>query len=625
MNVSRPLSFRAGCTSVFLTVLLFASVGCYKAQVRLRAGAAAASLRAPGTLDVALPVLNDGEGNAEDVRASSISISGATLTQPSLPETLGNIQQDGSATLAAAFTGASFQAGGSYTVNVDGTFREHGHHFKFALSQSFTIPPAAPGSAASSSSSSPAQTVNGAHFPHQPRNFPKEVNEGGHGWTVPNGPDRPAQPPSSPSNVQPAPQGDPPPIDFEANNSLGLGGTEFPDEPSGGVDGGGVIFETASSYGSYSTDGTHFTQVDPTTIFPNNADGGFCCDQIVQYIPSIDRFVWVMQYAKGSNGQNRYRIAAASPASIKSSSGTSWTYWDITSTQVGGGSGWLDYPDLSVGNNYLYLSADVVIKGGGRLVIRLPLAAIQSGSTINFGYTHYSDGPSAYGGHLAQNALDEILWAGQTNSSTIRVFSWPESTNTYSWLDVAIGKWPNLASFPSGLSSLTPDTQDWLNYLSGFPGNAVLGATRLVSPDSKRQNQVLFAWSACAGSGFPQAQVQWVALDVNNNFHLVSQQQVWNANYAFAYPAFAVNSNGDIGMSLEFGGGTNYENHVAGFWGDYVVYITTSSGVGTTRFGDYVTIRPYTPDTKRFAAFGYGMPQSGGFDTHYVVFSRPGQ
>lgn len=98
-------------------------------------------------------------------------------------------------------------------------------------------------------------------------------------------------------------------------------------------------------------------------------------------------------------------------------------------------------------------------------------------------------------------------------------------------------------------SSHTPDNQNWLGY--GFPHNAVLGATRL---QSRKQNKLLLAWMACSGHGFAQPHVNWVALDINNNFNLLSQNQVWNANYAYGYPAFAVNSNGEIGMSMEYGG-----------------------------------------------------------------------
>ena len=88
--------------------------------------------------------------------------------------------------------------------------------------------------------------------------------------------------------------------------------------------------------------------------------------------------------------------------------------------------------------------------------------------------------------------------------------------------------------------------------------------------------------------------------------------QIWNNSYAFAYPCLATNvCTGEIGLSLEYGGNGNYENHVVGFWGDFVVYITTGSNVGTNRFGDYVTLRQKqgTNDNpgNLFDAFGYGL------------------
>lgn len=603
---------------------LLAISGCRKPTptAHLTAGSAGASLNSPAQLAAAVAVTNDGKAAAEDVQVTAISLAGATLTDPAtLPVSVGTIPVDGTTLVSATFSG-TFQAGNTYAVHIEGTFHEADHQFPWAFDKTVVLPPAAPGAAHAAAGTSAAHVTHGAPYPYQPPHFPPEANEGGHGWTVPNGPVHPpSHPKSSSSGVQPAPKGDPPQVDFEVNQSLGFSGGSTVNEPSGAVSPGGIVFETANWYAAWSKDGVHFTQLQPTTIFPNNADGGFCCDQIVQYVPSIDRFVWLMQYAQGSNGENRYRIAAASPATVKSSNGTSWTYWDITSSQIGAGTGWVDYPDLSVGNNNIYFSADVV--SGGRYVVRIPLSQIQSGSTINFNYTDYHNGGPAYGGHLAQNAQDEIYWAGQPNNSTIRVYSWPESSGNYSWTDVSVDSWPNPAGSSSSCSSKTPDGQDWLNKLmTSFPGTAVLGATRLTG--SKRQNELLLAWSACAGSGFPQPQVQWVALDLNNNYNVLSQQQIWNPDYAFAYPAFGVNANNDIGMSLEWGGGGNYENHVAGFWGDYVVYATTASSVGTGRFGDYVTLRPYSPDTKRFAAFGYGITGTGS-DTRYVVFSRPNQ
>jgi hypothetical protein len=77
-------------------------------------------------------------------------------------------------------------------------------------------------------------------------------------------------------------------------------------------------------------------------------------------------------------------------------------------------------------------------------------------------------------------------------------------------------------------------------------------------------------------------------------------------------------------MSLEYGGNGNFENHVVGFWGDFLVYITTSSSIGTGRFGDYVTIRR-DPNSKYFDAFGYGLDDvkgKGQSDVHFIIFGR---
>jgi hypothetical protein len=360
--------------------------------------------------------------------------------------------------------------------------------------------------------------------------------------------------------------------------------------------------------------------LDPTTIFPADAVG-FCCDQIVQYVPSIDRFIWLLQ---GSG----MRMATASPAQIISSKGTAWTYWNLTPGVFGEPTGTgFDYPELAVGSNSLYLSWDAGWPGcptgcnSGREVVRASLSQIQAGGTIGLGYTTPSDSGNAWGSHLSQDTGDEIFWAGHNNTSSMRIYSLKEGSNTYFWQDVGISSWSN-----SGLSSSTPDGQDWMNKLSGFPGNAVIGVTRTV-------NQVWFAWSAGTDNNFQQPHVEMVTLNIDNNnppnLSVNQQVQVWNNSYAFGYPALATNAcTNEVGMSLEGGGDGNYENHLVGFWGDFIAYITTDSNVGTTRFGDFVTIRqaPVTDANpgNLFDAFGYGLDTPGTTpDPHYVLFGRP--
>ncbi len=143
-----------------------------------------------------------------------------------------------------------------------------------------------------------------------------------------------------------------------------------------GAESGSVVMSSGNWYAVYSTDsGSTFTSINPTTVFDNTADGGFCCDQIILYAPSIDRFLWLMQFSTGSNGKNRLRIAAASPETVTSSKCTSWTYWDLTSDALGvvttttdatqkNPIHWLDYPNMSLGDNYVYISIDNVGAGG---------------------------------------------------------------------------------------------------------------------------------------------------------------------------------------------------------------------------------------------------------------------
>jgi hypothetical protein len=369
---------------------------------------------------------------------------------------------------------------------------------------------------------------------------------------------------------------------------------------------------TANWLAAYSTNsGTSFTTLDPTKIFPNDAVG-YCCDQIVQYVPSIDRFVWLLQ---GTG----YRLASASPASISSSGGTSWTYWNLTPSVFGPSGSGFDYPDLSVGNNYLYISWDAACSpscNGGRQVARVPLTQIQAGGTIEIDYTHQSDSNLAWGSHVTQNTQDEIFWSGHNGNTSLRVFSWAEGSNTYYWRDIGISSWAN-----NTLSSTTPDGQDWLAF--GFPGNSPIGATRSLN------NQLWFAWTAGTDSNFKQDHVEMVTLDRGNNFNFLQQVQIWNNSYAFAYPALATNAcTGEIGLSLQYGGNGNYENHVVGFWGDFVVYITTNSSFGENRYGDYSTIRQAPGQFGAFFdALGYGVNKVSGnpqADVRYVVFGRGG-
>ena len=625
-------------------------------RVIFELGPAGIDLQDPATLLIAASLNNTGSRNAYKVKVTSIALITALTTKPStFPLKLGEIDAGGGVVLQTAFKSfTQFNPGQHLLLLVHGEFDQSNHsdrfwwepedfdfpeNFAFFDDRDFTVlekvvlPPASPGSANVQTGNAGSNTVTGGTFP--PVLIPKDFDQANEpGPPVPTSTDIFAPPANGGSMVKQDP-GDPA-VDFIANDPLNLvsggftGQASTTAEPSGGANGGGVIFATANWTAAYSNNGgSSFTQLNPTTIFPNDTVG-YCCDQIVQYVPSIDRFVWLLQ-------GNGYRLASASPSAVTASGGTSWTYWNLTPAFFGftGENGSLDYPDMSVGTNYLYLSFDHTTKGAqGLMVARISLSQIQAGGTVTVEWTNPTDSGLAYLSHLTQDTENEVFWAGHKGNDQLRVWSWAEGSGSYFWRDVGISGWDN-----NTISSLTPDGQNWLAVSPSGCCKAILGATRAPGPSSTStelfSDGLWFAWTAGTDSNFQQPHVEMVTLDRGNNFAKVQQVQIWNNDYAFGQPALATNAcTGEVGFSMEYGGNSKYyENHVVGFWGDFIAYITTNSNVGTNRFGDYVTIRQdFTPDLDGgyFDAFGYGLntPPAGSTgtqtDIHYVLFGRTG-
>jgi hypothetical protein len=528
-------------------------------------------------------------------------------------------------------------------MQVRGTYTLANRIRDFTLRNTFRIVPASPGSAASSSATASPTRVTGGHNPHRAPNFRPGIDEE-RGWTVPIGlgPARQLSRTPNPATIQPAPlpHKDPPLVQFQANFPLYSPSGTYLSEPSGVASGlaagGGVVFASYNWGAAFSVnDGASWTHLDASQIFPNFT--GCDCDQHVEYVPSIDRFIWVMLTSP-------VLVAAARPADIITSGGTSWTFWNITWAELGlPNTDSADFTYSSVGDNFLYVTFNDNNDptGGGLEVMRLPLSGIQSGGTVNFRFTHPSDSPNARFSYPTENPGDSIFWAGFKTTSTITTYSWPENSIDYSWQDVNVWSCSTPTNVVNGGTSLaTPDGRTWVPPTP----SQVEGTTRVQGNFAGVQtDQLFFAWTAPAGCGFPQPQVQWVVLDHSNNLNVLTQQQLWNPNVAIAYPVLATNSNGEVGVSLAVGGGSAFENHAVGFLNDFWLFITTNSSVGVKRFGDFFSIRQNVADGTRFDAFGYGVnstPQNGEQsdtctndngttffpcipDVHYIVFGRP--
>jgi hypothetical protein len=189
----------------------------------------------------------------------------------------------------------------------------------------------------------------------------------------------------------PDPHGNPDPVIFHQSNpsdTVSKRLTNAADVSGAGSEAGVITMTLNWNCDVSNDDGASWTRLDPTTIFPETLGDGFCCDQVIIYVPRIDRFIWFLQEDADASGQGAFRIAAASWQSVRNDP-TASTYWDVVASDFGYATSDMDYPDLAYSSRFLYASTDVYDPGSaiGRLVARIPLPDLAAGGSIGFEYT----------------------------------------------------------------------------------------------------------------------------------------------------------------------------------------------------------------------------------------------
>jgi len=451
--------------------------------------------------------------------------------------------------------------------------------------------------------------VEGGKYPAAKLNLKEPLNDADKPFVVPKGPEPVIMKPANPEFKIEALKGQSgggsqAPLYYNVNEDISdavpIGHTLTP-EPSV-AENGQTVIHTGNFWMSLSLDaGLTFNSVNPSTIFPEDW-GGFHCDQVVTYVPKYDLFVWLLQYRADNNGVNGIRIAVQSTEMVRNSNGTAWTYWDFSRT-IFGNNGILDYNDMSFGNDFLYWTSSV---GGGshRYVIRVPLKELQAKSTVSFQYTGSTD---AYWSHVTQNGRNGVYWAGHKDNSTMLVYSMMDVDGFYSWREVSINSWPN-----DRISSIAANGTDWLDdtwWKTYVRAAAIKG------------NSAFFAWNASSSNNFPQPHIQIVEINTNN-FTMVNQMQIWNPDFAFAYPYFEMNAEGELGMIVAFGGDNYNASSGVGVWGDFVIYYPRLGSQSQTYYGHYHTLRRSGSDPLQWVGAGYTNEADGSILPYYLKISR---
>lgn len=369
-------------------------------------------------------------------------------------------------------------------------------------------------------------------------------------------------------------------------------------EPTAATSGNNT-FVTGNWFASRSTNaGGSWTLVNPFTTLPSAA-GGFCCDQIVIYEPSRDIWIWILQYIR-SGTSNIFRVAIS-----RGNSFGSWYWWDFSPQALNAAWAdmWFDYPDAAVSSNNLYLTFNAFNSAGAwqrAFAFKLPLDTLKSGTSL--GYQWWST--TTHGSlRLTQGATTSMSFASHNASTNLRVFGWPDGSNTIAWFEVGVSAWtagPYSAPGPGGV--------EWLGRIDSRITGAWVSGTRAG-----------FMWTAAARAGRPRPYVKVAVVDTTSRT-LVEEPEIWNQDSAFAYPAACPNAQGVIGVSLFFGGGPRHPAHVVGFrdGGVWRLVITRAGTNGPPggAWGDYLSCRRHQPVSSEWVASGYTM--QGGTDRRNV-------
>jgi hypothetical protein len=359
------------------------------------------------------------------------------------------------------------------------------------------------------------------------------------------------------------------------------------------------LMMTGNWFASTSTDGgAHWSYVDPFTRFPASA-GGFCCDQVVVYNRRFRIWVWLLQYRTTASGDNIFRLAVCRDTAFGS-----WYYWDFVPRNLN--AAWtnvmFDYPDMAFTNDNLFVTFNMFIGNAWQraVVFRFPLATLAAGTSLGYRWWQTNSNGSL---RLCRGAGATMYFGSHNSLSQIRVFQWPDSATNITSANVNVRAWTGGAYSAPG-----PGNVNWLARADSRITGAWVGA-----------GVIGFMWTVNRDANHPLPYIRVVRLNENNKT-VIDQPDIWSNQSAWAYPAAATNSSGQVGISAFYGGGPRHPGHVVGVrtattW-DTVLTATSTHGPTDQSWGDYLSSVMHQSTTANWVASGYTL--QGGTDRRNI-------
>ncbi len=408
-----------------------------------------------------------------------------------------------------------------------------------------------------------------------------------------------------------------------------------------GPRGSAVMYTTNNGDGISTDGGFSFTYLNPATAFgaASAPAGGYCCDQVVAYLPVVKRFVWVLQYAvPGKRGVGMIRVASTTLHDFVASRGTTWRIHDFYPQDFGlvrprKGQIILDRAHVAFTRGNVYLTVDDFRSSTDfRGTVLWRINARQLGQA-SIGYQYLELPKASSKVRPAQDASqnDRVQYfAGTASTSKLNIYKWSDTANPITEYDMDIA---SIAT--KDMVSNDPGGTDWMSRYGKQAGVVVTGA--------KTGNTLLFGWmygrqrairhsdgTTELKTVHDQPGLGFVVINSDQDPPLkVAGSNIEYANLAAALPMLRANTDGSTALSFMYGGPTLYPSHAVGFLIGYAVSLTVrgqTTSIEPNYGGDYVGLAQ-VPGTQCFAAAGSAtktslISRSAFIDPHYIFFGR---
>jgi hypothetical protein len=398
------------------------------------------------------------------------------------------------------------------------------------------------------------------------------------------------------------------------------------------VNSGRVVFFAGNTHAEFSIDGgVTWTDNSPASDGPPKAPLP-CCDNDIVMDSARRVAFWSVLYRHPTNPTGIVRIHVRHLLSGDPINDCQYDFdpgQGIFDTDT-------DFPHLGLTKNFLWLTtAEVGLPHPFQraMMYRFPIDTVASCSDNTlagegFIWPELIVGPRVWIPVEGANLGTTMYWGHLDNSTTFRIFSWPEAAAAPTSVTRRISR----STFGD------PDCHGGVgnfNFIEGFVATSITGYSL---HGAVGRGQIVFFWNVKDDALHPQGHIH-AALFRETNLTLLAQPHIWNSNFCFGFPAVTANKAGDFGMSLAFGGQKGGGGRAAqgavgisddfspgpGLFDNFLIVAEGTHNRTDGRYGDYLSIRPHEPSELWFVATSYalfGGTAANNVNLRYVEFGR---